>query len=927
LLLLSAVKAKRIFVSLVVFHLSHQRKIMTQPKKRSINSSSASSATPDENNKKRNVKVQRQLTSFFAAAPATTTTGSNSSSPATGAPKPPLVPVSSRSNDDDDDDEKDDSNSSSFKDDDDDEDDADFELLETTTKKAAAVAKNLTRRTTTRNNTAATTATTKTTGPPPKPIRSTKKRAKPDITTDQDEEMEESKEASQKDQKQKKPKRTTTKQEASSSSSIAATNQKKKKDSSTSEFTTKLQKDRANYKPNNNPQKWPGAQHEYVDPVGLDPTHGIVESILSTQVSKIAKLLICNSTFNVTNPIRLQTACSGTDAPSIALGMVQEILHRNNGTSNNTTTTNNNNPGGHDQQQDQQQEQQAGGFHYSHEMSCEMEPFKQAYIARNFPGVTLFPDICKLTATDDDNDNAAASSGSGTVLDVYGRPQSIPTGNLFVAGTSCKDFSMLKATYRLDIEDKGTSGETFLAAVDFLQRQQPSMAIFENVDGAPWEKMQEYITGYCKLAQRNDTKAIVIGSSKKSNNADTELKFSVQNDTYVAEAVPRQVGIQAGASVQGFIRGIDTTHPIITMQPNQKDDQKKETDGTLLTLGQLAKRHGIDLARDTLVMHQNVRYCTHLCKLDSKEYGLPQTRNRKVRKNAFCHCFFCSLNLDFAFCWFCFTLDQYLFLWKTEDSNDNDLGVYFQEILDHLKTKLLYSMDAFLLPDTNDRIRCFREALRSGPGLLVQRERAKELDFWDWDLAHVKDLTNHLVYREKNGIQERSRWLTEWNTRGRKQLAPGLWPELFDCWNMRRLDMVDCFAAASGKSVWGCWSTRIRFAQTMVLPLTPLSLMHLDLAQFILVRDAISRDPLHHSFTWDLSQNVTRAPFRSATCGVSGCVTPGGELLLPHKGRTVMGYEKLLLQGTKKTHDRHLFVQRYRSPLLTHHRVPFPFSR
>jgi hypothetical protein len=63
------------------------------------------------------------------------------------------------------------------------------------------------------------------------------------------------------------------------------------------------------------------------------------------------------------------------------------------------------------------------------------------------------------------------------------------------------------------------------------------------------------------------------------------------------------------------------------------------------------------------------------------------------------------------------------------------------------------------------------------------------------------------------------------------------------------------------------------------------------------VRDAIPRDPLHHSFTWDLSQNVTRAPFRSSTVGVSGCVTPGGELLLAHKGRTVMGYEKLLLQG------------------------------
>ena len=66
---------------------------------------------------------------------------------------------------------------------------------------------------------------------------------------------------------------------------------------------------------------------------------------------------------------------------------------------------------------------------------------------------------------------------------------------------------------------------------------------------------------------------------------------------------------------------------------------------------------------------------------------------------------------------------------------------------------------------------------------------------------------------------------------------------------------------------------------------------------FSTVRDATSRDPLHHSFTWDISQNVTRAPFRSATVGVSGCVTPGGELIMPHKGRTVMGYEKLLLQG------------------------------
>jgi len=184
-------------------------------------------------------------------------------------------------------------------------------------------------------------------------------------------------------------------------------------------------------------------------------------------------------------PIRLQTACSGTDAPSIALGLIKESLDRmcaENGSSNGVE-----NPG--------------HLFEYSHEMSCEIEPFKQAYIGRNFPGVPLFPDITKLTASEE-------------VLDVYGIGRRIPVGNIFIAGTSCKDFSMLKTTYRLDIEDKGTSGETFLAAVEFLDQMQPPVAIFENVDGAPWTKMQEYITGRVKLSGRNDTKAIKDASKK-----------------------------------------------------------------------------------------------------------------------------------------------------------------------------------------------------------------------------------------------------------------------------------------------------------------------------------------------------------------------------------------------------------------------------
>lgn len=139
-----------------------------------------------------------------------------------------------------------------------------------------------------------------------------------------------------------------------------------------------------------------------------------------------------------------------------------------------------------------------------------------------------------------------------------------------------------------------------------------------------------------------------------------------------------------------------------------------------------------------------------------------------------------------------------MFIWLSDDPDD-DLGEYFLEILEHLQTPLLHSFEGFLLPDTNDHIRCYREALRSGPGLLVKRQRAKELDFWDWELSQVKDLTLHKAFRLNNGIPDEMRWLTGWGPHGRKELAPGLWPELFDCWNHRRLDMVDCFSCAASK--------------------------------------------------------------------------------------------------------------------------------
>jgi site-specific DNA-cytosine methylase len=68
--------------------------------------------------------------------------------------------------------------------------------------------------------------------------------------------------------------------------------------------------------------------------------------------------------------------------------------------------------------------------------------------------------------------------------DVYGRPVPLPSHNLFVAGTSCKNFSALRSRKMIDIEEMGCSGETFLAACELLFKEKPKYAIFENVEKA-----------------------------------------------------------------------------------------------------------------------------------------------------------------------------------------------------------------------------------------------------------------------------------------------------------------------------------------------------------------------------------------------------------------------------------------------------------
>ncbi len=67
-------------------------------------------------------------------------------------------------------------------------------------------------------------------------------------------------------------------------------------------------------------------------------------------------------------PLRVATMCSGTESPLLALGLISRSL----------------------------KEDEHVEFRIQHVFSCEIEPFKQAYIERNFSPPVLFRDVCEL---------------------------------------------------------------------------------------------------------------------------------------------------------------------------------------------------------------------------------------------------------------------------------------------------------------------------------------------------------------------------------------------------------------------------------------------------------------------------------------------------------------------------------------------------
>ncbi|KAJ3211992.1 hypothetical protein HDU67_004137 [Dinochytrium kinnereticum] len=146
-------------------------------------------------------------------------------------------------------------------------------------------------------------------------------------------------------------------------------------------------------------------------------------------------------------PLRVATMCSGTESPLLALQLLSRALKARCNVD----------------------------FAVDHVFSCEIEPFKQAYIERNFSPPLLFRDVREL--------------GGDEATTAYGAKMPVPGEiDMLIAGTSCVDYSNLN-NQKQSLDAKGESGETFRGMLKWVEKHRPPLVVLENVCSAPWDKI------------------------------------------------------------------------------------------------------------------------------------------------------------------------------------------------------------------------------------------------------------------------------------------------------------------------------------------------------------------------------------------------------------------------------------------------------
>ena len=206
------------------------------------------------------------------------------------------------------------------------------------------------------------------------------------------------------------------------------------------------------------------------NPLLLENVISQPQDMFSDMAAKLTKLhpQLIRNLKGISRPIEVATMCSGTESPLLALKMFEKAF----------------------------------GVHiFNHVFSCEIEPYKQAYIERNFHPKLLFRDIRELA-------NPKATTAYGSSVPVPGQV------DIVIAGTVCKDFSTINK-FRKGIDEGGQSGQTFKGMLDYVKKYAPKIVILENVRGAPWDEManlfnqlklpggKRYHAGYLRLDTKN----------------------------------------------------------------------------------------------------------------------------------------------------------------------------------------------------------------------------------------------------------------------------------------------------------------------------------------------------------------------------------------------------------------------------------------
>ena len=266
--------------------------------------------------------------------------------------------------------------------------------------------------------------------------------------------------------------------------------------------------------------------------------------------------------------------------------------------------------------------------------------------------------------------------------------------------------------------------------------------------------MSEYITGRVHLKTAG-SQQYIKGSSK--NDLTKEPVFAREADgTIVVEESAAVYGMRCGAVLAGCTTtGSNKVNTDMQWPKAKQNKTTTTTTTTTCTLSELKRANQLT-ADHILVFETPCTYCTRTIKVDTKEFALPQTRQR-----------------------------TYMLVWKPRNGDiTDDLGDYFIDIANHLKSPSRYPLEAFTLDDNHEVIRNFREALRGPGGRQSKRNAFQEPDFWTSANANLPHNRNT---RRALGLKDKARWLTNWGPHGYKQTPLNFQLEYWNCNNQSKL--------------------------------------------------------------------------------------------------------------------------------------------